>query len=91
MAKGKKTGGRQKGTPNKLPRDLKVALLDAAEAAGAAHGPEGMKSYLTWAAKECPAPFLGLLGKVLPLQVAGTDENGNPTRFVIDVVYPASK
>ena len=88
MAKGKKTGGRIAGTPNKLSRDLKQAILEAAEKAGEAHGSEGTVSYLQWAAKEHPGPFMSLLGKVLPMQIAGTDDEGNPTRFVIDVVYP---
>ena len=66
MAKGKKTGGRQAGTPNRISRDLKEAILVGAEAAGDGD----MVSYLTWAAKEHPSSFLALLGKIVPLQVS---------------------
>lgn len=88
MAKAKgspKTGGRVKGTPNKLGRDLKSAILEAAEKAG---GEGGTVAYLQAQAIETPGPFLGLLGKVLPMQIAGTDPDGNPTEIVIRVVKP---
>ena len=78
MAIGRKTGGRQKGTPNKLPSDLKQAILMAAEAAG---GDGGMVGYLTLQAQENPGPFMSLLGKVLPMQVTG--EDGGALKVVI--------
>jgi hypothetical protein len=72
MAKGKKTGARQKGTPNKVSALLKDAILTAAEQAG---GKEGLIGYLRLQAKSNPAPFMGLLGKVLPMQIAGDQDN----------------
>ena len=67
MAKGIKTGGRKKGTPNKVSALLKDAIIQAATDAG-----EGdMAAYLEKQAKDNPGPFMALLGKVLPLQVAG--------------------
>ena len=63
MAAGRKTGGRQKGTPNKITASLKQAILDAADAAG---GEDGTVGYLTRQATENPAAFMTLLGKVLP-------------------------
>lgn len=75
MAKPKgspKTGGRQKGTPNRLTGQLKDAILQAAELAG---NDKGLIGYLEMQAKENPGPFLALLGKVLPLQVAGDQDN----------------
>ncbi len=68
-----KRGGRAKGTPNKTTALLKDALLIAAEQAG---GKAGMVGYLTTQASENPAAFMSLLGKVLPLQIAGTGEDG---------------
>jgi hypothetical protein len=65
-----KTGGRQKGTPNKTTALLKDAILKAAELAG---GKDGMVGYLQKQAKGNPGPFLALLGKVLPMQVTGED------------------
>jgi hypothetical protein len=72
VAVGFKTGGRKKGTPNKVSALLKDAILTAAEEAG---GKEGLIGYLRQQAKNNPAPFMGLLGKVLPMQIAGDQEN----------------
>jgi hypothetical protein len=67
MAQGVKTGGRQKGTPNKITAFLKDAILQAAEAAHDG----GTVGYLTEQANANPAAFMTLLGKVLPMQVEG--------------------
>ena len=70
-AKRQKTGGRQKGTPNKTTSLLKDAILKAAEEAG---GEGGLVGYLTLQAHENPAAFMSLVGKVLPLQVNAKHE-----------------
>ena len=75
MAPGIKTGGRQKGTPNKTTALLKDAILKAAEQAGNKIGHEGLVSYLEHQAAENPGPFMSLLGKVLPMQVIGDPDN----------------
>jgi hypothetical protein len=63
--------GRVKGTPNKITKVLKDAIIMAATNAG-----EGdMAAYLEVQAIENPGPFMALLGKVIPLQVAGDAEN----------------
>lgn len=62
---GKRQGsGRKKGTPNKLTADLKAAILGALEASGG-------QDYLEKVALSDPRTFCALLGKVLPMQVAG--------------------
>lgn len=66
--KGQRIGGRQKGTPNKTTRDLKEAILGAFHAAG------GLK-YLERVANDDPRTFCTLLGKVIPLTLAGDKEN----------------
>lgn len=71
--KGKKTGGRVKGTPNKITKDLKEDILEAARLAG---GEGGTVAYLTTQALANPGPFMSLLGKVLPMQVEGTGDDG---------------
>lgn len=68
----RKTGGRQKGTPNKVTKELKEMVLQALDRAGGV-------DYLVTQARENPGPFLTLLGKVLPLQVTGA--NGGPLQI----------
>jgi hypothetical protein len=67
-----KTGGRQKGTPNKISGALRDAILQAAEQAHE----DGVVGYLVQQAKDNPNAFLTLLGKVLPLAVTGPGEDG---------------
>jgi len=62
-----KTGGRQKGSLNRLTVDVKAAILEAFDKAGGA-------KYLRKQAAANPTAFLTLLGKVLPLQVNATGE-----------------
>tara|TARA_R110002111_G_scaffold170741_9_gene236475 strand:- start:13833 stop:14120 length:288 start_codon:yes stop_codon:yes gene_type:complete len=81
--KRKKTGGRTAGTPNKTTALLKDAILEAATKAG---NKAGIVGYLTTQANENPAAFMTLLGKVLPMQVAGTDEDGEPTSIMVHYV-----
>ena len=65
MAQGFKTGGRKKGTPNKLSRDLKEMILGALDDAGG-------RKYLAKQAITNPNAFLVLVGKVLPLNINAT-------------------
>ncbi len=60
--------GRPKGARNKTTALLKDAILKAAENAG---GPDGLVGYLEAQASANPGPFMALLGKVLPMQIAG--------------------
>lgn len=80
--------GRKKGVPNKTTALLKDAILKAAEQAGNKVGNDGMVSYLALQAEENPGPFMSLLGKVLPMQIAGSDGDGNPTEIVMRIVSP---
>lgn len=63
-----KTGGRAKGTTNKLTADVKAMVLQALDQAG------GVK-YLHTQALTNPNAFMTLVGKVLPLTVAGDKDN----------------
>lgn len=63
--------GNKRG-PAKMTRLLKDAILQAAAEAG---GEDGLVGYLRSQALRNPAPFLSLLGRVLPMQLAGDPEN----------------
>ncbi len=70
---GRRAGaGRKKGEPNKITALLKDAILMAATNAG---GKDGLVGYLQIQAAANPGPFMGLLGKVLPMQIAGDADN----------------
>lgn len=82
------SGGRfQKGNPGKPKGAIHktTALLkDAILQAGAEAHPDGLTGYLREQATDNPAAFMTLLGKVLPLQVAG--DPANPLKAVIEIV-----
>jgi hypothetical protein len=59
--------GRPKGAQNKMTRALKEMILTALDEAH----PDGAVGYLKQQATSNPTAFLTLVGKVLPLQVAG--------------------
>lgn len=74
--------GRPKGAANKTTRILREAVLLAAEAAG---GKEGLEGFLKQQAKKKNnAPFMALMGKILPLQIAG--DKDNPVEVITKIV-----
>lgn len=82
MAIGKKTGGRQKGTPNRTTALLKDAIIKAAEAVGEdGKGRGKLVGYCKMLAKDEPKAFSSLLGRVLPMQVTG--EGDGPLKIQI--------
>ena len=85
MAKGRKTGGRVAGVPNKVTGDLKAMILGALDAVGG-------EEYLQRQAESSPAAFMTLIGKVLPTTIAG-DPNAPPVQHVMKVtlVRPTSR
>jgi hypothetical protein len=66
---GERNGGRQKGSGNRINRDIKEMVVQALSEAG------GVK-YLVQCAHKQPVAFLGLVGRVLPLTIAGKGEDG---------------
>lgn len=75
-----KSPGRPKGSPNKTTALLKDAILQAADTAG---GKGGIAAYLASQASKNPGPFMALLGKVLPLQIAGDGKDG---ALIVEIV-----
>lgn len=77
MAKFKKgEGGRPKGATNRLTREVKAMVIQALENVG------GVAYLERQARKRNPAPFLTLVGKVLPLQVSGDPDAPIVTRVI---------
>ena len=80
--------GKPRGTPNKLTKDLKAAILAAAEAAG---GEGGSVAYLTRLAIENSSAYASLLGKCLP-HTLSADESGGGVgmhiHFTREIVWP---
>ena len=72
-AKRVKTGGRKKGTPNKVTGSVREMLLGALDDMGG-------QEWLTRQATENPVAFMTLLGKVLPTQIQGDQDN--PIRII---------
>ena len=63
-------GGRKRGTPNKLTRDVRDAIVTAAAMLGAdGEGRDGLVGYLMNIGRANPELMVHLLAKVLPLQV----------------------
>jgi hypothetical protein len=67
MATKRKTGGRTKGTPNKVNAAVKEAIVSAFNKVGG-------EDYLVKVAKTDPRTFCTLLGKVMPTQLTGGGE-----------------
>ena len=82
--------GRPKGAANKTTALLKDAILKAAENAGNKIGDNGLVSYLEEQAATNPGPFMALLGKVLPMQIAGDPDNPLQTVTRIELVAPSN-
>ena len=62
--------------PNKIARDLKNGIIEAAENLGSdGEGTGGLVGYLEFLGKKHPKAFAGLLAKVLPMQVTATVSN----------------
>jgi hypothetical protein len=70
---GPKTGGRKRGTPNKLTTDLKSAILGAFAAVDG-------QAYLERVARDDPRVFCALLGRVLPITSTNTNINITPEK-----------
>lgn len=78
--------GRPKGALNKTTTALKDAILLAAADVGEdGDGRGGLRGYLRAVAKDDKKAYSGLLGRVLPLQIAGDPDN--PVKTSLEVTF----
>lgn len=75
MAKGKKTGGRQKGATNKTTAELKEMILGALSEVGG-------QAYLVQQALDNPSAFMTLVGKVVPRDLNAAVDVAATIKFV---------
>jgi hypothetical protein len=68
--KGEKTGGRVKGTPNKVTGDIKAMIRNALSDVGGVE-------YLKTQALDNPTAFLGLIKSIVPrdVNIGGQEDN----------------
>lgn len=83
---GNRGKGRKKGSQNKNTQEIKSMIMAALDNVG------GVEYFITQA-KENPIAFLGLIGKILPKEIAA-ELNGNMTissitRTIIDPKFSA--
>lgn len=83
MAVGRKTGGRQKGTPNKMSKTVKDNVLSVFDEIG------GTDEMALWAADN-RTEFYRLYSKLLPIesQISGPDGGDIPVSFNVVYVEP---
>ena len=78
---GERRGGRQAGTPNKIPKALKEMILEALDLAGGV-------GYLQRQAIENAPAFLTLVGKVLPKDVRAEIKPSENLALQVVLVQP---
>ena len=90
MARRKKTGGREKGTPNKITKDIKEAYQHLIEA-----NIENLDSWLNIVAKNDPAKAMDIMIKlseyVVPKLNRTSTSNQSPRTIVINEIRKAYK
>ena len=74
MATGFKTGGRQRGTPNKITRAFRESVQIAYDAIG------GDEAFASWA-RENPTEFFKICARLIPTELTGS-ENGGVTVII---------
>ena len=72
--RGRKVGGRQKGTPNKVTATLKEMILGALDQVGG-------ERYLIEQSERNPTAFIALLGRLLPSEIKASQASA-PLSFI---------
>lgn len=79
MAKGVKTGGRTKGTPNKTTVQVKQALLEAFEELG------GVPSLVAWGIDN-PTTFYQIWSKLAPIEAKIEAEHSGDIGLTVQIL-----
>lgn len=82
MAKGVKTGGRTKGTPNKSTKAFKEAVEIAFSELG------GVDGLIEWAKTNPDAFYNGIFPKLAPLQIHHSGADGGPLSLIVATGLP---
>ena len=85
MAKGRKTGGRKPGSPNKTTREVRDMVRQALEDAG---GVDHLKDCATDGDPRVRSAFLSLVGRLVPAEVSGKLETTGSMVFQIVTGIP---
>lgn len=76
----RKGAGRKEGANGKINKLIRECVLQAADNVGSdGRGKDGVVGYLEERAKDQPQAFMGLLGRAMPMQVEGTNDDGSIT------------
>jgi hypothetical protein len=84
MAKGKKTGGRQKGSPNKVTASIKAAIAQCFDDIG------GQAAFAAWAQEHQSEFYTKVMPRIVPVEVAGGTGDVEPLRIEVTRRAPAS-
>ena len=76
--------GRRAGTPNQVTKELKDMIMGALEA-------QGGQKYLELQAMINPGPFMSLIAKLLPKDVALSNKDGEPLHVTSDPTIDAAR
>jgi hypothetical protein len=79
-----KGAGRRAGTPNQVTKELKDMIMGALEA-------QGGQQYLELQAVLNPGPFMSLIAKLLPKDVALSNKDGEPLHVTSDPTIDAAR
>ena len=81
--------GRSKAEPAKSTSVLSYAIAEAASRHGSdGKGTDGLVGYCRFLAENHPTSFATLLGKVLPMQIAGSAEGPVHHQFTVKFIRP---
>ena len=73
---GERRGGRQKGTPNRLTREIREMIREALEDLGG-------REYLKEQGEKNPQAFLALIGKLIPSEVKASLAMEKPVKIEV--------